>query len=329
MFMLRRLPLSSLLTFAWRWMAVGAGTAAVAIAAQALTDVDVSMPFLPISTVGTAVAFYLGFKNNASYDRYWEARKIWGGVVNSSRTWANQVLMFLGNDRPLQERLVRRQIAWVHALRLQLRKTSKYGDSELQKRAANWLRQDWDGELGPRMGADELAEVSGYRNPATHLVRLQGRDLATAHGKGVVDLFHQIALADTLTELYTLQGKCERIKNTPLPRQYAAFSSVFVWVFVLLVPVGLLDVFGLTGPLGFDAATVVRMMLMLASCSLITWVFITMELIGSHSEDPFERGVNDVNMTALSLTIESDLLEMLGHDPVEPLAALNPPGVLY
>ncbi len=102
-----------MLSFGWKWLTLGAATALAAVVAQVVVPIDVSVPFLPIGTVGTAVAFYLGFKNNSSYDRYWEARKIWGGIVNSSRTWANQVLMFLGRDPALQESLVLRQIAWV------------------------------------------------------------------------------------------------------------------------------------------------------------------------------------------------------------------------
>lgn len=317
-----------MLSFGWRWLLLGAATALLVVVAQFVVPLDISVPFLPIGTVGTAVAFYLGFKNNSSYDRYWEARKIWGGVVNASRSWANQVLMFLDGNTALQESLIMRQIAWAHALRLNLRKTSRHEGSEFQERNAPWIRQDWDGQMGPLLNPAELAEISARRNPVTHLGRIQGQELRKAHEAGTLDLFHQISLSDLLTEFYALQGKCERIKNTPFPRQYANSSRLFTWVFIMLVPAGLLSVFGLSGSVGLDVVTMVRVAMMMASNALITWMFMTMELIGDGSEDPFERGANDVSMTALCLTIESDLREMIGKDPVDPLEIV-PPGILF
>ncbi|MBL4688033.1 MAG: hypothetical protein JKY37_25815, partial [Nannocystaceae bacterium] len=261
-------------------------------------------------------------------DRYWEVRKIWGGVVNASRSWANQVLMFLDRDPALQESLIMRQIAWAHALRLHLRKSSQHEGSPFQKRNAPWIRQDRDGQMGDLLDPTELAAISALRNPVTHLAKIQGQQLRKAHEAGTLDLFHQISLSELLTDLYTLQGKCERIKNTPFPRQYANFSRLFTWVFILLVPAGLLNVFELSGGVTLTAPTALRAVLMMASSALITWIFMTMELIGDGSEDPFERGANDVSMTALCLTIESDLREMIGKEPVEPLEIV-PPGILF
>ena len=129
-FTARTIPNRLMLSFGWRWLLLGAATALLVVVTQFVVPLDISVPFLPIGTVGTAVAFYLGFKNNSSYDRYWEARKIWGGVVNASRTWANQVLMFLDGNTALQESLIMRQVAWAHALRLNLRKTSRHEGSE-------------------------------------------------------------------------------------------------------------------------------------------------------------------------------------------------------
>lgn len=328
MFTSKQLPTRFVLSFASRWLALGGLTAATVLIAQRLVSIDLAVPFLPIATVGTAVAFYLGFKNNSSYDRYWEARKIWGGVVNTSRTWANQVLMYAGKDPAMQKELVRRQIAWAHALRLNLRKKSRYEGSEFQERNAPHIRQDWDGQMAPLLDPAELAEISAMRNPVTHLARIQGQRLKEALEVGTIDLFHQIELGAQLTELYALQGKCERIKNTPFPRQYANFSRLFVWVFIILVPVGLLDVFGLHGAGPLTVGLAVKGVLLMASNALISWMFMTMELIGDGSEDPFERGVNDVCMTALCLTIQSDLLEMIGEEPVEPLEVV-PPGILF
>ena len=121
----------------------------------------------------------------------------------------------------------------------------------------------------------------------------------------------------TIKELYELQGQCERIKNTPFPRQYAEFSRWFVRVFMFLLPLGLLDVFSAQ----IDAAgtalglALAGLPMALSSC-LISWVFVTMEGVGDASEDPFERSLNDVPMNALCRTIERDLRQLLGESEV-------------
>lgn len=126
-------------------------------------------------------------------------------------------------------------------------------------------------------------------------------------------------MMETVTELYALQGQCERIKNTPFPRQYAEFSRVFTTVFGLLVPFGLLDVFGGHVDKALTTLeTLTPVIPMLLSSWLITWVFSTMEGIGDSSEDPFERSMNDVPMNALSRTIEIDLRQMLQETDVPP-----------
>jgi ion channel-forming bestrophin family protein len=287
------------------------------------------VPFLPIATVGTAVAFYVGFKNNAAYERFWEGRKIWGGIVNASRSWATAVVSYIdvGNEGPeaqeMRRELVYRHLAWVNALRLQLRRTSRFHHKPAPstrrrlERHAEHMRNDWDHELRPFLAEDELAETSAKANAATHLLVRQGTCIAGLVKAERLDLFHQIAMMELVTELYALQGQCERIKNTPFPRQYAEFSRVFTLVFTFLIPFGLLDVFADH----LDASmttlqTLTPVLPMFFSSWLISWVFTTMEGIGDASEDPFERSMNDVPMNALSRTIEIDLRQMLGETEV-------------
>jgi putative membrane protein len=137
--------------------------------------------------------------------------------------------------------------------------------------------------------------------------------------KGLIEDFRHMELMHTLEEFYNLQGKCERIKNTPLPRQYSYFSAIFVWIFILIMPFGLVGEFAGMGH-NFIWLTV-------PFYALISWIFITMELVGDNSEDPFENFVNDVPMTALCRTIEIDLRDMLGEtDLPEKLKPVN--GVL-
>ena len=298
------------------------------------------VPFLPIATIGTAVAFYVGFKNNASYERFWEGRKIWGGVVNASRAFATGVLSYVEPTRTSEAAiatrrlLIYRHLAWMNALRLQLRRTSRFFDNPARttkKRLedhAEHMRNDWDLELSPFLDPAELAHVSAQVNAATHLVLRQGTDLAQLVEDGRLDLFRQLELMGLLKELFDLQGKCERIKNTPFPRQYAEYSRVFTRAFVFLVPLGMLDVFGDHIDKAVAGEAWMWALPMVVAASLVAWVFQTMETIGDASEDPFERSMNDVPMNALCVAIERDLRQMLGETDVRgPEAPID--GLLY
>lgn len=310
----------------------------------AVAGLDVlRIPFLPLSTIGIAVSFYVGFKNNASYDRFWEGRKIWGGVVNTSRSWGTAVTSYvLPQDRSeqahqIREALVYRHLAWINAVRLQLRRRSRFEDapSMSTKRRLNkhreHMRNDWDTEMAPFLSPEELAKHSARGNPATQILNTQGAELAGLLKNGQLDLFHQIALMDLITEMYTLQGKAERIKNTPLPRQYAEYSRVLVKVFIMLAPFGLLDVFAenIAAATGVGEQSV-YLVPFLASAALIGWTFEFMENVGDASEDPFERSMNDVPMNALTRTIERDLRAMLGEDEAGlPPKEESVDGILY
>jgi len=338
----RRFPLHLAFRFALPIVAISATWATAVFALYAYAGLHfIRTPFLPIATLGTAVAFYVGFKNNAAYERFWEGRKIWGGVVNSSRTWANFVVNYVrpgdtGEEAHAVRRdLVYRHLAWVNALRLQLRKTSRLFNKPVPttrrrlENHADAMRNDWDAELAPFLSSEELAEVSGYANAATHLLVRQGRVLGDELKAEKLDLFHQIAMMDVVQELYALQGKCERIKNTPFPRQYAEYSRIFTRVFIALTPFGLLDVFADYVDAAKTAAdTAVLAIPMVAAAALVSWVFFTMEGIGDSSEDPFERSMNDVPMNALSRTIEIDLRQMLGETEL-PQKEQAVDGILY
>ena len=299
------------------------------------------IPFLPLSVMGIAVSFYGGFKNNAAYDRFWEGRKIWGAVVNESRSWASAVLCYVlpGDDseeaQNVRRELVYRHLAWINSLRVQLRSTSRFHDKPARatkrrlENHAEHMRNDWDREVDPFLSEAEQAFLKGTVNPATHLVHAQGQQIMGLLQDKRIDLFHQLGMMAILRELYTLQGKAERIKKTPFPRQYAEFSRIFHRVFIFSVPFGLLDVFSAqlpaAIPMGADALWVFPYLL---AAGLIGWVFLTMEGIGDSSEDPFERSMNDVPMNALCVVIERDLRQMLGETEIprpEPAAD----GVLY
>ncbi len=271
------------------------------------------IPWQPVAMLGTAVAFYIGFKSNASYSRFWEARQLWGAVVNSSRTWTSRVLYLVepaaGHYYPeekvvdLRRRLVYRHIAWVNALRLHLRRQT----AEL-----------WQTDVVPFLLDPADHALSQLANPPAQLLNRQSRDFGELSNEGLLTEFREISLADTIRELNNHQGACERIKNTPFPRQYAFFSYVFVMVFAFLLPLGLVEEFDHRVALG-----PYHVWLMVPFATLVSWVFHTIEKVGHNSENPFENSENDVSMSAICRSIEIDLRQMMNETslpkPVQPL----------
>lgn len=290
----------------WRWLAI---------------------PWLPIALLGTAVAFMVGFKNNASYDRLWEARRIWGGIVNASRTWGLMARDYVSDrhasDGPTPEQLdharrtlYRRHFAWLTALRYQLREArpweagTKVHNAEYKRR---WFSVDeHEHEVGPALAAyllpDEYAAVMAASNKAAQVLALQSRHLAELLRAGWIEDFRHMELERVLAELLAQQGASERIKNFPYPRQYASMNLWFVQLFVVLIPLGMLQEFEkLGGPF---------IWLSVPFSALSAWVFTTMERIGESTENPFEGNANDVPITTMSRAIEIDLMQMLGATDV-------------
>ena len=212
----------------------------------------IDLPFQPLTVIGIAVSFYIGFKNSQSYDRFWEGRKIWGGIVNYSRTWGVRVLSFIKSndpekDKEIHKQLILRHVAWLNALRDQLRQPRSWSIKE-NKSVEKVFDKHGERNISCNeaynfVSMREFSDLKKRVNPATHLVKNQALDVAKLKKDGVIDGFQELQLHQVLEEFYYLQGKCERIKNTPFPRQYAFFSKVFTWIFVLLVPFGLLNVF--------------------------------------------------------------------------------------
>ncbi|MEM7479068.1 MAG: bestrophin family ion channel, partial [Planctomycetota bacterium] len=165
------------------------------------------------------------------------------------------------------------------------------------------------------LSEEELAGLQGVSNRATHLLDNQAQDLRLLRSKGLIDDFRHIALQNILGEFFTHQGKAERIKNFPLPRQYANSSSIFVALFVFLLPFGMVTEFSEIGTMQIWWA--------IPFAALVGWVFVMMEVVGDYSENPFQGMANDVPMLTLSRTIEIDLLELLGEEnipsPVSPV----------
>lgn len=332
MYVRRKIRWSIVWAFAWRNIARFTLWSTAIVAAHRwlhAQGLGLGLPFLPISTIGIAVAFYAGFKNSQSYDRFWEGRKIWGGIVNASRAFANEVLSYVGtagdaaSDEPqlaeARKRLIYRHLAWTNALRLQLRRTTIFDRDNLSFVPDLKLAPDRDctHALEGLIDADEMHRVLEQQNTATQLLRNQGAELRRLWAEKALGDLRHTALMKTIADLYDLQGRAERIKSTPFPRQYAYFSAVFVWIFVALLPFGLLNEFQKLGNGGLIWLTV-------PFAVLISWIFTTVEIVGDNSEDPFENYINDVPMSAICRTIEIDLRQMLGEkDTPPPLRAVN------
>lgn len=307
------------------------------------------VPWLPLGVLGTAVAFIVSFKNNASYDRLWEARKIWGGIVNTSRSWTIMVKDFITNKhanipiadeelRGIKRELVHRHLAWLTALRYQLRKDKPW-ESHLKNQKSNkefresqyTLLEDTvpiEEVIAPYISNDEFDAIFRKGNQASQLLGIQSKRLAELMDEGLIEDFRHMEMMAMLTELYTLQGKSERIKNFPYPRQFATLNYVFVWVFILLVPFGIMEGFEVIGdriisdlnenPAYFEVTQNLQLFIgkhfvwfSIPFSALIAWVFHTMEAIGENTENPFEGGPNDVPITDLSRGIEIDIRQLI------------------
>lgn len=248
---------------------------------------------LPFSIVGVALSIFLAFRNNAAYDRYWEGRKLWGGLVNASRNFGRQattLLVAAPDEAPaltlLQKQLVYRQIAYVNALRSSLR-----GDDVAAAQA----------EL---LDEREHQRISALENPPVALLHEQARALAAAAARGWLSDLRLQTLDATLNELTNLQGGCERIKKTPIPLAYRFFANRFVRAFCALVPFALVEQLGLVT--------------ILASVA-VAFVFLVLDRIGDLIQDPFTTGFNALPLAALCRTIEVDLRRQLGETTVPPL----------
>ena len=288
-----------------------------------------NIPWLPVSVVGTAVAFYVGFKNNSAYDRLWEARKIWGAIVNGSRTWGATTKAYLSNQFRLEnfseaeldehrKKLIYRHIGWLYALRSQLliptswehinqNKHVRRATEKRMKQFGIGLHSDDVTETNLRqfLPEDEYGRLINYKNTATQIIDQQSQDLKELRKLDLIDDFRHMELQKLLADFYTFQGQCERIKKFPLPRQYGSMSLVFVGIFIFLLPLGMVSEFAKLGEFG--------VWLSIPFTVLVGWVYVMMELIGDYSENPFEGLGNDIPMLSLCRTIEIDLREMLGE----------------
>lgn len=296
-----------------------------------------AIPWQPVAVLGTAAAFVVSFRNNATYDRAWEARKIWGSIVNSSRSWGVMCNDFIrttpesgmtDDERKLFcKQLIYRHIGWLTALRFQLRQPRAWEtmaqphNVEYRKLHFNIAEcdiNDMQLELHKHMTEKEVSYIWGKKNRATQIIALQSKQLRELSERGVIENYRYVEMQRMLTELYEQQGKCERIKNYPYPRQFATLNMFFIRLFVIMMPFGMLQV--------FSSLSNYMIWFTVPFSALVGWVFTTLEKIGESTENPFEGNANDVPITTLSRTIEIDLKDMLDEEnlpePIQPAGSI-------
>lgn len=276
-----------------------------------------AIPWVPIAMIGTATAFIVGFRNTQTYNRLWEARQIWGSIINASRSLGMLIINGVAVNRDVHQQLLYRHCAWLTALRFQLREPRSWENSTKpynREYRRFYSVPEWESkledELKTYLPADELSQMLTKKNRATQLVALQSTRLRELKEAGQIDLLLFVELENLLVNLYEQQGKCERIKNTPYPRQFASINLFFVWLLVFVLPFGMLNEFQKMGE-HFVWLTI-------PFSVIVSWVFISMERVGEATENPFEGGANDVPMAALSRTIEIDLRDMLNERDLPP-----------
>lgn len=243
---------------------------------------------IPISVpmvLGTVISLLLGFRSNQAYDRWWEARIIWGAIVNDSRSLTRQITSFVSNPyedediEAFKSKFVRRQIAWCYALSHSLR-----GEDPFQS-------------ITRLLDEDEVIYLSKFRNVPSGILKLHEMDLIHAMKMGWINEYQQVEIDKTLTRLCDSMGKCERIKNTVFPSTYSLYIHFALNLFIMLLPFGIIEY------LGF-----MEIPLVIA----ISASFMLIEKMAIHLQDPFENKPTDTPMTTISKTIETDLKQILG-----------------
>lgn len=257
-----------------------------------------SLDEIPLSLFGSAIGVILAFRNTTSYARWWEARTLWGSIVNNSRSWGRLVTTTVRLNNPADEaefqqfrkKMIYTQIAWVHALRQHLRRLNPLE------------------EISGLLSVEDMDNLHGQNNVPVAIQQQQSSMLLQALDRGWIDMARWHAMNQSLDDLVDAQGGAERIKNTPMPRQYDYLPALCAQMFCFLLPLTMVSSLGWFTPLG---------------STLVGFIFLSLDKIGRDLEDPFDNTVHDIPLTSITRTIEINLRQMLGETdlpkPVEPV----------
>ncbi|HEY6877921.1 MAG TPA: bestrophin family ion channel [Polyangiales bacterium] len=295
---------STLPRIAGRLFAVFMVACGVTLESYLTGGVKHDLSVVPFTLISLALGVFVGFRNNTSYDRYWEGRKLWGRLVNDARSFARLTLHVIAADATphaqldaqgtlaLQRELIHHAIAYAHALRMHLRNEL----SQLTELAA--LLRDRD-----------VQALSAQHNVPLALLDAMSGLVARARRAGVLRNRDVHLLENMISDLCDVQGGCERIKNTPIPWSYTVLMHSIVAAYCFALPFGLIATVQLATPL-----VVV----------LIAYAFLGLDAVGDELEEPFGKDVNDLPLSALSRMIEVNLRQMLGEADLPPLLVPGP-----
>jgi putative membrane protein len=293
------------------------------------------VPLTPVGLIGTAVAFMVGFQNNAAYDRIWEARKIWGGIVNDSRsliiTVRDSFYMHRSeankDESDVLKIIANRHVAWLTALRYALRTKKKWEASyEIIHQQSDFtyhipeFKTTLEEEIKPLLSEEEFNYVMSMDNKPNALISLQSKHLREITDEKKLWDFTLLNLQEILRELTALQGKAERIKNFPYPKQYGSIGYHFVHIFMWLLPMAIIPSFA---KMGYEIAQTSPFIgsyfvwFNIPFTVIVIWVFNTMLRIGLAGENPFEGSPNDVPISNIARGISRDIYQLIDTDPSE------------
>jgi ion channel-forming bestrophin family protein len=249
--------------------------------------IDLDFKSSPFATLGLALGIFLGFRNNESYNRYWDGRKIWGRLVNVSRTFVRQVSTYVtapeGEFKEIQKNMAYRMIGYVHGFRHHLRDTKPFED------------------ITPFLGAEESQALDGQKNIPMSIAQKTGMELKALWQKGYLTEFHLKQLDDSLTEMLAIQGGCERIRATPIPHVYTVLIHRLTTFYCLSLPLGIAAQAGAWTPV---------------VTFLVSYAFFGLDDLGEELKDPFGIELNDLPLCAINRTIEINLKQLIGEESI-------------
>lgn len=253
-------------------------------------------PALPLTIVGSALALVLGFRANSAYQRWWEGRVLWGQMINASRSLVRICINVLPDPQASARKrgIARRQVAYVNALRCQLR------------------RRPVAPALAGLPAGEDVERALARSNIANGLLEGLGHDIQDALQRGWIDTVQQASIERVLVDIANAQGGMERLKNTPLPNQYRFYPNLFTRVFCVMLPIGLVETLKFATPIG---STIAGLM------------FLAVLQIGDDLVDPFADSIHDLPLDSMCRTIEIDALQAVGDPAPEPVQPVK--GVLW
>ncbi|MFT6717066.1 MAG: putative membrane protein [Saprospiraceae bacterium] len=333
MYIQRRFPFKNVLIWTKRELIFFFILATVVTVVYEVLNVKwLQVPLTIVGLIGTAVAFMVGFQNNAAYDRIWEARKIWGGITNASRsliiTLKDSFYMHRAeaakDETDVVKVITKRHVAWLTALRYAMR-TKKSWEATYhgigKKSAFDYnvpeFNSTLEDEIKPYLSEQEFKHVMSIDNKPNAIISLQSKHLRELTDEKKLWDFSLLNLQQILQELTALQGKSERIKNFPYPKQYGTIGYHFVHIFMWLLPMAIIPSFESMGAVMADQNPFVGeyfVWMNIPFTVIVIWIFNTMLRIGLAGENPFEGSPNDVPISNISRGITRDLLQLIDTD---------------